>query len=413
MDRIAFFLNGSNIQEKDLSELLTKSYRLGGSEFEFLVVSYLIEQRDNNINSYFLSNYDGKVPHQEFHKVKDLDQACNFCLLNSIGRIVVDIKQFDEIIIKKYSKKLEFYIWAHNIVGEYILNKCLTLSCIKKIICVSQSQMLGFKDHPSILKACYIYNIILFKEKDFYRSRINSRDQHNVVYMGCIRPDKGFHVLAKAWPFIILNVPDAQLYVIGNGQLYGNNVALGKYRIATQEYEEVFMPYLTDKEGKVLPSVHFLGLLGDEKYDIMGKCKVGVPNPTNSTETFCISGVEMELMGCSVTTLRLPVYEETQMNNHYLFDNEEQIADYIIHRLKDVPDNFEDLYNFVTNKFAIEKIISKWEQLIKTGDVENMNKPERVKRSIKLLGAKYFFLLFSRTYNFFSYRIKHHILRKA
>lgn len=37
---IAFFLNGSNIQEKDLSELLTKSYRLGGSEFEFLVVYY-------------------------------------------------------------------------------------------------------------------------------------------------------------------------------------------------------------------------------------------------------------------------------------------------------------------------------------------------------------------------------------
>lgn len=277
--RFAFFLNGNNIHEKDLSELLTKSYRLGGSEFEFLVVSYLVERRDNGIKSYLLSNYEGKVPHKEFHFVEGLEQACDFCFRNSINHIVIDIKQFNEVVIDKYSNKLEFYIWAHNIVGEYILNKCLTYSCIKKVICVSQSQMLGFKNHPSILKACYIYNIILFKDKDYYKSRIGTRNQHNVVYMGCIRPDKGFHVLAKAWPTIVSEIPDAQLFVIGNGQLYGKSVSLGKYGIATQDYENEFMPSLTDKAGNVLPSVHFLGLLGDEKYEIMGRCKVGVPNP--------------------------------------------------------------------------------------------------------------------------------------
>lgn len=413
MHKIAFFLNQPNTQEKDLSELLTKSYRLGGSEFEFLIVSYLIEQKDNDIKSYLLSNYDGKVPHQEFHQVKDLGQACDFCLQNSINKIVIDIKQFNEAVINKYSKKLEFYIWAHNIVGEYILNKCLTFSCVKKIICVSQSQMLGFKDHPSILKACYIYNIILFKDRDFYKNKIDSRDQHNVVYMGCIRPDKGFHVLAKAWPIILSEIPDAQLYVIGNGQLYGKNVDLGKYGIATQEYENEFMPYVTDKNGIILPSVHFLGLLGDEKYDVMGRCKVGVPNPTNSSETFCISGVEMELLGCSVTTLKLPVYEETQMNKKYLFEDETQISEYIINRLKDAPDSFEDLYNFVTSKFSLESSISRWEQLIKTGDADFISRFNKIGRSIKIFAAKYFFLLFSRAYNFLKYRIKHHILRTA
>ena len=411
MKEIAFFLYQHNIQEKDLSGLLSKSYRLGGSELEFLLVSLFIEQRDNGINSYFLTNFKGKIPHHNSFYVEDLDDACRFCVENSIKEIVIDVKQFKEDIIRKYSKKLEFIIWAHNNVGEYLLNLCLIYPCVKKIVCVSKSQMDTFKDHPSILKACFIYNIILFKDKDFYRKKITSRDQHNVVYVGCIRPDKGFHALAKAWPDIIAGVSDAQLYVIGNGQLYGKNVTLGQYGIASQEYEDEFMPYLTDDKGKILPSVHFMGLLGDEKYDVMGMCKVGVPNPTGETETFCISGIEMELMGCSVTTLRIPVYEETQMDKNYLFDDEKYIAQYVVKRLLEEPASFEKLYKFVTEKFAMEKSISQWEHLIKMGEVEDTDNYTRCVRKLKVLYAKYYFLFIARLYNFLKYRINHHILR--
>lgn len=413
MRRIAFFLNQPNISEKDLSDILTKSYKLGGSEYEFLLVSYLIEQRDNGIKSYFLSNYDGIVPHKEFHHIEKMEKACAFCISHSIDCLVIDIKHFQEEIIKKYSKRLSFFVWTHNMVGEYQLNLCLTYSCVKKIICVSQSQMLVFRRHPSILKACYIYNIIPFKDKDYYRLKIGSRNQHNVVYMGCIRPDKGFHTLAKAWPTILANVPDAHLYVIGNAQLYGKNVVLGHYGVATQDYEDVFMPYLTDNNGEILPSVHFMGLLGEEKYDILGKCKVGVPNPTDSSETFCISGVEMELMGCSVTTLRLPVFEETQMNKDYLFEDEAKISTYVIRRLKDEPDNHDDLYEFVTTKFGAENSLRRWEELITSGDVEQINKIARIWRNLRILIAKYHFLVFTRAYNFLQYRIKHHLLRKT
>ena len=410
MKKIAFFLYQHNIQEKDLSELLSKSYRLGGSELEFLLVSLFVEQRDNGIKSYFLTNYEGKLPHHDSYYVQDLDEACKFCVHNSIKEMIIDIKQFKEDIIRKYSQKLNFLIWAHNNVGEYLLNLCLIYPCVKKIICVSKSQMDAFKDHPAVLKTCYIYNVILFKDKDFYRKKITSRNQHNVVYMGCIRPDKGFHALAKAWPDVIAAVSDAQLYVIGNGQLYGKNVTLGNYGIASREYEDEFMPYLTDDKGEILSSVHFVGLLGDEKYDVLGMCKVGVPNPTGESETFCISGIEMELMGCSVTTLKIPVYEETQMNVNYLFDNEEMISDFIIKRLNDTPDNFDELYDFVTNRFSLEKSISRWEQLIKTNDVTYVSTFARIIRSLKLLYFKYYFLSIVRVFNFVKYRIGHHIL---
>lgn len=412
LKKIAFFLYQHNIQEKDLSELLSKSYRLGGSELEFLLVSLFIEQRDNGINSYFLTNFKGKVPHHNSYYVDNLDDACRFCVENSINEIVIDVKQFKEDVISRYSKKLHFFIWAHNNVSEYLLNLCLIYPCVKKIICVSKSQMDAFKDHPSILKACFIYNVILFKDKDFYRNKITSRNQHNVVYIGCIRPDKGFHALAKAWPDIIAGVSDAQLYVIGNGQLYGKNVTLGKYGIASQEYEDEFMPYLTDGEGKILPSVHFMGLLGDEKYDVMGMCKVGVPNPTGESETFCISGIEMELMGCSVTTLKIPVYEETQMNVNYLFDDVKMISDFVIKRLKDKPDSFDELYDFVTRRFDLEGSISKWEQLIKTHDVVYVSTFARIMHSLKLLYFRYYFLSVVRVCNFVKYRISHHILKE-
>lgn len=413
MVKIVFFLNQPNIKEKDLSDLMTKSYKLGGSEYEILLVSYFIEKRNNGIQSYLLSNYNGKVPHQKFFHVNNLEEACEFCVKNTIKKLVVDIKQFKEDTIKKYSSKIEFLIWAHNIIGEYYLNKCLTYSCVQKIICVSQSQMFSYQSHPAFMKSCYIYNIIPFKEKDFYKNKITSRDQHNVVYMGCIRPDKGFHVIAKAWPEVLKRIPDAQLYIIGNGQLYGKNITLGKHGIATQEYEDVFLPFLTDNKGNILPSVHFLGLLGDEKYDVMGKCKVGVPNPTNSTETFCISGVEMELMGCSVTTLKLPVYEETQLNKNYLFEVESQLSDFIIKRLTDEPDRFEDLYSFVTNKFSMENSISRWEQLIKSNDVEYIGKLAIMVREIKIMVAKYHFLFITRLYNFIKYRIHLYFIKKG
>lgn len=413
MKKIAFFLNQPDIHENDLSDLLNKSYKIGGSGYEILLVSYMLERRDNGIRPYLLSNYKGKVPHQASHFVQDLKDACDFCTANSIKSMVVDFLQFKEEIIEEYSGKLDFYVWAHNIMGEYYLNSCLTHSCVKKIICVSQSEMLNFRKHPSFLKACYIYNIILFKDKEYYRRRIGTRNQHNVVFMGCIRPDKGFHVLAQAWPNVLVEVPDAQLYVIGNAQLYGKDVVLGKYGVAEPEYEDEFMPYLTDDKGEILPSVHFMGLLGEEKYDILGKCKVGVPNPTDSSETFCISGVEMELMGCSVTTLRLPVFEETQMNKDYLFEGEAKISNYVVRRLKAEPDNHDDLYEFVTTKFGAENSLRRWEELITSGDVEQINKIARIWRNLRILIAKYHFLIFTRAYNFLQYRIKHHLFRKA
>lgn len=405
MTSIAFYLNNPNIHEPDLSEILTKSYRIGGTELEILLVSYNLELKDNGIQPCLLTNYEGKLPHKSYARVENLDQCCEYCVSHNIDRVVIDIKQFKEEIISKYSHQLKFIIWAHNDAPEPVLNKFLKYSCIEKIICVSQTQKRWYDYHPASLKTDYIYNIIPYKDKDFYKRRVKRDGNHNVVYIGCLAPIKGFHALAKAWPQIIAKTPDAHLYVIGSGQLYNHNELMGKYGVATQDYEDLIMPYLTDKGGAILPSVHFLGLMGEEKYDVLGACKVGVPNPVGSSETFCITGLEMQLMGCSVTTIRIPVFEETQLHQDYLYSDVSMLSDYVIKRLESDPEDFEEQYNFVTSKFNLEQSISRWEMLIKTHEPEEISFPKKKLRSFALEVSKILWPPFRLMYNFLNYRL--------
>ena len=191
---------------------------------------------------------------------------------------------------------------------------------------------------------------------------MQNRDSHNVVYMGCLIEEKGFHVLAKAWKKILEQVPDAQLYVIGNGRLYDKDAPLGKYGQASPEYENMFMPYVTDVEGNVLESVHFMGVMGNEKYDIISKCKVGVPNPNSTPETFCISGVEMQLYGAIVTAPFIPAFIDTFANHKYIYRHASDLTQYVVSALLSQND-YDKTYAFISNQFGIETNITRWEML--------------------------------------------------
>lgn len=363
MKKIAFFLNNNTLPDMDYSLVTKGNPGIGGSEYEFLIVSTYLDQRDNNLDVYLFVNFKGKFPHKNIVQVERLEDCCEYCKKNNIKDIVLDIKSFDCNILDGHADSLNVYIWAHNYASYKVLNLYDKLPYIKKIINVGREQMDLYRDHMAILKSTYIYNVTPIYEKAFYESKIKNRYNNNVVYMGSLVPVKGFHVLAKAWKQVVKEVPDAQLYVIGSGKLYDKNSSLGEYGIAEQSYEDSFIKYLKDRDGHLLPSVHFLGLLGTEKWAVLGKCKVGVPNPTGDSETFCNCGIEMQLMGCNIVTIKHPAYLDTIMNKNYLFKHEGQLAEYIVQRLKGRPDNFDSLYNFVSKKFSVEKIIQKWESM--------------------------------------------------
>lgn len=152
--------------------------------------------------------------------------------------------------------------------------------------------------------------------------------------MGAVIPSKGLHLLAKAWPEVKKAVPDAELFVIGNGNLYSRNKdtsGLGALGLAEKDYEQMFSKYITE-DNKLSEGVHLLGVLGKEKYDVLAEMKVGVPNPSGRTETFCICAVEMQMMGARIVSKRCAGYLDTVYNG-ILYDNSRELAGCIISEL--------------------------------------------------------------------------------
>lgn len=364
MQKVAFFLNNPSLSDGDYTTIMDGNPGVGGSEYEFMLIPYLLENRDNGIEPYLITNCVAKFPHRNVALVKDLLGCCNYCTHNAIDILVIDIKHFDKTVCDKFFDKIKVAIWAHNNVSYSQLNLFWSLNYIKKIVNCGREEMELYRDHIVSLKSTYIYNIFPFKEKSYYASQIKMGENHNVVYMGSIVKTKGFHVLARAWKKILAAVPDAQLFIIGSGKLYDQNAKLGKFGIADKKYEDLFMHNLLDANGKMMKSVHFLGVLGAEKYKIMGKCKIGVPNPTGISETFCICGIEMQLMGCNIVSIKHPAYLDTVKNKRFLYHKTSQLADYIIERLKSKRDDVNELYDFVTSNFGVEKNIQRWENVI-------------------------------------------------
>lgn len=261
--------------------------------------------------------------------------------------------------------KLKTISWAHN----YLLDKSLKLhketKFIKRVVFVGRQEYDRYIDDDIISKSDYIYN--MYKSNNNCCRRLNVNNI--VTYTGSLVKQKGFHILAQIWKEILKEVPDAQLFVIGSGNLYNENELMGKYKIAQESYEKEFIPYLLDDEGRIDVSVRFMGKLGIEKRSVFEITKVGVVNPTARTETFGLSAVEMSEYSIPVCTKGVNGLLDTVINGYtgLLSCNKKSLKKNIIRLLKD------DVYNIqlgnqgkkFIQKFEPERIVNDWIRVIK------------------------------------------------
>ena len=368
MTKLGIFFYNKGINNVDCSHISTGNPGLGGTPFMFYIVSYLLSARDNGIEVLLLTSHKGIFPDCIRTGIAaNLHEAYQICEEQGVDYLLFKhCEQYNEedreVFMQEGNPRL--LVWCHNFASCRALRFYYESRNVSRIIAVGREQMDLYRDHQAFRKSEYIYNCIdipQLTERTFLTQPFSER-KNIVTYMGAVIPGKGFHILAKAWKEVLKEVPDAELYVIGNGSLYGGGSS-GKWNLAEEKYENSFMKYLT-KDGKLLPGVHLMGILGKEKFDILCRTKVGVPNPSGLTETFCICGVEMQMAGARVTSIQCAGYLDT-FRNGTLYRKRSQLAAHITQELRKTDNDYPSAIQFVNENFSQEAVASDWERLLK------------------------------------------------
>lgn len=367
--KIAFFLFNGSLGNVDWNTVDESNPGVGGTEYLFVLNAYLLSKR-KEVEIVLYTEQDNQFP-QGMHVVSGLDAHSAIIDAANKNADFFVIKEFDylvnEKVLENTPSSIGIVLWTHIFVSVKRLNYYAKIPNLKSIIMVGREQLDLYRGHPLFEKMDYIYNGCTFPPKSLLSKELQpvSNRDNIVTYIGSLVPFKGFHVLAKAWPMILKSVPDAQLYVIGTGKLYDRNARLGSFGIASEDYEAKFMKFLTDKDGKILPSVHFMGRLGLEKNDILKKTKVGVPNPLSKTETFGLGAIEMQTFGCCVVTSQSCGYLDTVVHkkNLYRFPWAICLASKVIRNLRSPNFDFDHAYDEMKSKFDAHDIATQWVHL--------------------------------------------------
>lgn len=364
--KIAFFIDNKNISNVDCTSIKEGNPGIGGTEYMILLISYLLNVRNNGIEVILLPTSKGFFPSDiKIVSCKDLkdgyiianEMKCNYFIFKHMDYYVNDF--FSKLYSSYFTKIIP---WCHNFCSFKSLRFYAKSTLVERIICVGKEQMDLYIDHLAFLKSDYIFNCVDINpsttcSKDF---RLNNRD-NIVTYIGSLVPEKGFSVLAKAWRRILHEVPDAELFVVGTGKLYNRNQKLGEYGIAEAKFEKKFIRYLLNGND-IINSVHFMGIMGVEKYELLSRTKVGVPNPAGLTETFGLSAVEMQLCGAKIATIKCPGYLDT-VKNGILYKKKSQLACTVIKQLKSTENNYLSAKQYIDKHFSIDRVLIEWERL--------------------------------------------------
>lgn len=369
---VIFFVDNKNIQNVDCRNIVISNPGIGGTEYMMFLISYLLTARDNGINVVLVSTAKAIVPdvmknivvndiYQGYQFAKDT--KCKYFIYKHVADYL------NSNLFEKLCDETKLIPWCHNFCDYKSLRFYANNSSTARIIAVGREQMDLYRDHKAFLKSDYIYNCVpvsTITENEILKT---SCRENIVTYVGSIVPEKGFALLAKAWPTVLQSIPDAQLYVIGSGKLYNNSAKLGKWGVAEETFEKRFMRYLAPK-GKILSSVHFCGVLGNEKKEILLKTKVGVPNPSGLTETFGITAVEFQIMGATVVTKKCAGYVDTVFCG-ILYNDTKKLADAIINQLVNPTIDYQPVISTIKHKFSIDTIVEDWELLLTKTIMQN------------------------------------------
>jgi glycosyltransferase involved in cell wall biosynthesis len=394
---MAFFLDNSALQEVDFSCPLDGNPGAGATEFMTVLVASELSKRSADVT--LLTTATGQFPSElKVKKVKDIHEAILYSARNQlILTIRAYISDFETILEKiKDHRELKVVIWAHLTPNQSTLKTIAKISQVKAVICLENNQRVRMGDslaHRKLLTIPYgiTGNTQLVPV---------SKNPNTIVFVGALVPQKGFHLLADAWPTIEKAVPDAKLYVFGSGRLYDSRINLGPNGIATIDYEN----RIFRKLSKDSHNVEFLGNGNPAlRNSVLDKCKLGIVNPSAQTETFCLSAVEFEQRGVPVVGGRKYGLLDTVKHNKtgYLVINPSNLHKHII-RLLQNSSRLETFGNqaqqFVFEKFNLSQVIDRWHNVFEALSESSTVSVTRKTKQMRIRSAQAILILVNRRF---------------
>jgi glycosyltransferase involved in cell wall biosynthesis len=210
-----------------------------------------------------------------------------------------------------------------------------------------------------------------------------------VAYAGAAGPTKGLHRLLEMWRFVQRVDPGARLRIAGTGRLYGSDRKLGRFGMASPEFESRYVAPLAEEYGSLAAAgVEVVGLLTPtELRDLYGGASLGVVNMNWSefTETFCCAATEMMATGLPVFSVARGALPETvgRIGGAVLVKRRSpQSAAAVFASLLRDPRRLAALgrigRSHVVTEYRLDRIVDEWARLLDHDfDIETLSGPWR------------------------------------
>lgn len=385
---IGVFVDDSRIRGIDLSDPQYGNPGVGGTPFCFAMLLYYYKKYYSNafIRLYHVSEVTVWPRVDSVSLVPDVYAAAKEAKKDNcecfLFRFGIESSDLYDLLDKLELKGIG---WEHNFIDYKKMQDLKNHRFFVKTVFVGWAQYYKYLDHDAIEKCCVIENMLNTDYIKEYSSVYNK----TIIYAGQISELKGFGYFIKAWKKISSEIPGIQLYIMGGGKLYNKDSVLGPLGLAEKNYEESIARYITDDRGELMANVHLLGVIGKEKNDIFGNCRLGIVNPIGS-ETLCITALEMESCGLPVVSRRKggTLYSIEEKQTGMLFGNQKEMICAIKKIIYD-DSEYERLHqnglSFVRSNFAPIQICEKWNKLFSAVCYNGVFMQERIANRSALL----------------------------
>lgn len=297
--KIGFYIQFYTDSTVDLTSVDKGNLGFGGTQFCFSYLIYNLSRFYTDIEIIVYSDTRLILPRNCVGRVVGLNTLLQMAKDDQV-RILILKTPFDLEFYSSLAEKfgVDLICWSHNYFNANVAEAISRCSQVKAVVFVSKQMYDFYYDNDIIHKATFIYNAIPNRSEPM---RVDYKP-YTAVYMGSIIRQKGIIELMKIWTIVEKKYPQAELQIIGSGKLYDKKTKLGKFNIADEGLEKDLESYICTPEGELKSNIHFLGLMGEEKYDVFSRSAVGIVNPSANTETFGMGIIEMASVGLPVVT---------------------------------------------------------------------------------------------------------------